>query len=246
MGASCWCCMTLSTRTPVCTSLTMAIGWSFDHTGGTALATWSVWRAPDEIDLGIEPFQRRRYSTNNRRAHVGETALCRRGSGWFERLLGFLDVASRWSVMRTSLHLSRLLLLGLVLLCSWGCVSYRIRDHVAVQDRLSQDSRTLVVELVGVKAPNVLLSLKLAGNKKVERTTVTVRQLSYGIKSTALAMMDEFGMTPGILIGLPAGLKPTRLASQDRWFEVSKKKLRQRSEGVRSRLNPLLAPSGET
>lgn len=42
-----------------------------------------------------------------------------------------------------------------------------------------------------------------------------------------------------------AGLKPTRLASQDRWFEVSKKKLRKRSEGVRSRLNPLLAPSGE-
>ncbi|MFT6080182.1 MAG: hypothetical protein ACJAYX_004553 [Planctomycetota bacterium] len=63
-----------------------------------------------------------------------------------------------------------------------------------------------MVELVGVQAPNVLLSLKLAGNKKVERTIVTDRQLSYGIKSTALAMMDEFGMTPGILIGLPAGL----------------------------------------
>ncbi|MFT4840160.1 MAG: hypothetical protein ACI8UD_000747 [Planctomycetota bacterium] len=108
--------------------------------------------------------------------------------------------------MRKSLHLSRLLLLGLVPLCSSGCVSYRVRDHVAVQDRLSQDSRTLVVELVGVQAPNVLLSLKLAGNKKVERTIVTDRQLSYGIKSTALAMMDEFGMTPGILIGLPAGL----------------------------------------
>ncbi|MFT4514677.1 MAG: hypothetical protein ACI91B_003389 [Planctomycetota bacterium] len=75
-----------------------------------------------------------------------------------------------------------------------------------MQDRLIQDSRTLVVELVGVQAPNVLLSLKLAGDKKVERTTVTDRQLSYGIKSNTLAMMDEFGMTPGILIGLPAGL----------------------------------------
>ncbi|MFT4514678.1 MAG: hypothetical protein ACI91B_003390 [Planctomycetota bacterium] len=30
-----------------------------------------VWRAPGEIDLGIEPFQRRCYSTKNRRADIG-------------------------------------------------------------------------------------------------------------------------------------------------------------------------------
>lgn len=108
--------------------------------------------------------------------------------------------------MRNPLHLSRLFLLGLVPLCSWGCVSYRVRDHVEVQDRLVQDSRALVVEVVGVQAPNVLLSLKLAGNKKVERTTITDRQVSYEVKSTAMGMIDEFGMTPGIVIGLPAGL----------------------------------------
>lgn len=42
-----------------------------------------------------------------------------------------------------------------------------------------------------------------------------------------------------------AGLKPTRLTSQDIWFQVTKKQLRQRSQGVRSRLTRLQATSGE-
>ena len=104
------------------------------------------------------------------------------------------------------LPLRRLALLVLAPMCSWGCVSYQVRDHVEVQDRLIKDSRALSVELVGVQAPNVRLRLKLAGDKKIERTTITDRQVSYDAKSHTLFLIDEFGMTPGVVFAFTLGI----------------------------------------
>lgn len=100
----------------------------------------------------------------------------------------------------------RLALLVLLPMCSWGCVSSRLQDHVEVQDRLIEDSRTLSVELVGVQAPHVRLRLKLAGDKKIERTTITDRQVSFDIKSQTLDLVDEFGMTPGVVFAFAFGI----------------------------------------